>query len=124
MANAKLRNICVTGLCAALMLMPSSAAWADDLDLALVSLKKLAAMRDAGAVYTKQALAEHKAGDNAAACKSLTKGHYEHTGMDAEIFKLHGYRFDEPTTTAKIKEAMVSFNNVQIAMLEAIGKIC
>lgn len=120
MTKLKLRNICGVGLCAALFLAPTTAAWADDYEAAIKALLEMSEISDITGAFARKA--SNQSGSTACYTLSHAKSYY--SGFDAKVYTVEHYSIDDSEQRNLMNRALRSHVEQRDAIFAAYKRGC
>jgi hypothetical protein len=116
----KLRNISSAGVCAALLLAPTSAAWADNYAAAVKALQEMSEISDITGELVRKASRQ----SGSAACYTLADAKSYYGGFDAKVYTVEHYSIDDPKERDLMNRALRSHVEQRDAIYAAYKRGC
>jgi hypothetical protein len=120
MTRLTLRNLSFAGACAALLLAPTSAAWADNHAAAVKALQEMSEISDITGELVRKASRQ----SGSAACYTLADAKSYYSGFDAKVYTIEHYSIDDPEERDLMNRALRSHVEQRDAIYAAYKRGC
>ena len=120
MTGLKLRKFSTAGMCAALLLAPTTAAWADNYEAAVKALQEMSEVSDITGELVRKA--SNQSGSTA--CYTLAHAKSYYGGFDAKVYTVEHYSIDDPEQRDLMNRALRSHVEQRDAIFAAYKRGC